>query len=109
MMAPADDATSRDALQSRLSIALWLVDDVTSRTVTSGLRAEMVDRAPHARRAAVRNLSGHLCFTDLAAGSYGIDVSGADGRYLPAHLTIDTADLGPLAPVVEVRHQPSPT
>jgi hypothetical protein len=63
-------AYAGDTRTSTVSLAIWLVDEVTQQSPATAVTVSLkeITRKP------IKNLSGYYCFTDLAAGDYTVVV-----------------------------------
>ncbi|HMK56408.1 MAG TPA: hypothetical protein VK448_07215 [Dissulfurispiraceae bacterium] len=91
-----------DVMTSKLTFAVWLVDDFTQQKPEGSVQVNLKDGSIKASR----NLSGYYLFNDLSAGTHVISVES--DMYLPAEMTIDTTTLDLKKPAVQLLLKPAP-
>ncbi len=76
-----------DIITSRLSLATWLVDDYTGKEPIGQVGVTIKE----GNKEAIKNLSGYYIFSDLAGGSYNLEISS--DLYFPEERAIDTSKI----------------
>ncbi|PKM81998.1 MAG: hypothetical protein CVU89_06570 [Firmicutes bacterium HGW-Firmicutes-14] len=89
-----------EKLYSRVSFAVRLTDDYTSGRPAGCPKVYLQDRDVRV----VKNLSGYYVFSDLAPGIYTLGVKSE--YYLDEEAEVNTGDLDPKSPVVNISIRP---
>lgn len=92
-----------DEHKTRLTMALWIRDEVAEKPPLAQLAVNIVGRE---KAKAIRNLSGYYCFVDLPRTIYTVRVEGEG--FVPFEEPIDVTALPPKSPVIDVFLQPDP-
>ena len=91
------------ALSTRLSMAISLVDDYTGKQPDGKVKVFLKGK----KIKSIKNPSGYYLFLDLPEEEYIVRVEAA--RYFEVEIPVKPAELDPLAPVVEVKLKPEPS
>lgn len=91
-----------DVLTTRLSLAVWLIDDYTKKELIGSVKV----MTKEGDIMAIKNLSGYYCFNDLPDGNYNLNVES--DFYFPEVKTVDIPQPDPKNPVVEITLKPKP-
>jgi hypothetical protein len=100
-------AYAGDTTTSTVSLAIWLVDEVTRKSPATPVTVSLqeITRKP------IKNLSGYYCFTDLAAGDYTVVVEPdpiQSAWYFKADVSVTIPMPNRLEPVQEITLKPTP-
>jgi hypothetical protein len=89
---------------TKLSLAVYLIDDYTGRGIGGNLDVSIKGRSA----IPIRNPSGYYLFFDLPAGSHTVQVKGGE-HYFDQEEMVRPADLDELNPVVNIDLKPAPS
>jgi hypothetical protein len=76
-----------DIITTLFSVAIWLIDDYAGKEPIGHVRITIKEGGIEA----IKNLSGYYIFTDLAIGSYTVDIFS--DLYFPEEKVIDTSKI----------------
>ena len=89
----------------KLSLAINLLDDYTSREVVNNLDVSIKD----SNVKAIRNPSGYYLFSDLPDDNYTVLVKGGDHYFDEENKVVKPDDLDELNPVIDLTLKPAPS
>lgn len=92
-----------DVLTTKLSLAVWLIDDYTKKELIGSAKVKLKEGDIEA----IKNISGYYCFIDLTAENYTVGIES--DFYFPKEETVDTSALDPKNPVVAIELKPKPS
>jgi hypothetical protein len=100
-------AYAGDTRTSTVSLAIWLVDEVTQQSAATAVTVSLkeITRKP------IKNPSGYYCFTDLAAGNYTVVVEPdpmQSGWYFQEEVSVTIPMPKRSEPVQEIILKPTP-
>jgi len=92
-----------DVITTRLSFAIWLIDDYTKGKPIGRIQVGIKETG----KKAIGNLNGYYCFTDLEVGNYNVNIRS--DLYFPEERTVNTSSFpDPKNPVLEIALKPGP-
>lgn len=99
--------SSEDIIHTRLSFALWLVDDYTKNKPIGKIRVKIQETD----KEAIRNLDGYYIFMNLNLDSSSVNytVRIESDLYLPEEMKVERSSVpDPKNPVIEISLKPRP-
>ena len=88
----------------KLSLAIYLIDDYTSRGIVNNLDVSIKD----SNVKAIRNPSGYYLFSDLPDDNYTVQVNGGE-YYFDEEEAVRSDGLDQLNPVIDITLSPAPS